>query len=389
MVGSIFHLFEHGFHHELNGVCRFQHYAVGIRLFFVRMTIHALLLRAFYLLLGVTVLSISLRATDDNSGRAFTPAPSLEKILAAYQEDKNEKRTKVLLAAFARGNPSDARPVFQLAMLCEKTRDWAAARDWFVEFLRRDPSSPLAQKVHRELSYVRWAILYEKTLDGWQRREALNIRDQARHALVIADWKEADALANKAIGLSYSSWDIIAIKGTALFKLENYRVAEICLQAAAECCPDRERPAIAATLAKCQREQSFAEANQDANIKATSGKYAAAAAAYLKAWKIAPERYSAAVAAIQCFVMAEDYAAAKEILVQVEAAEPDKAKLPSGLRDPVALYAQLDKLAALGGKSKVASSESGSKSTKSRPKTSSSGQKKTMAQDFLSRINKK
>jgi len=88
-------------------------------------------------------------------------------------------------------------------------------------------------------------------------------------------------------------------------------------------------------------------------------------------------------------VVAEDYAAAKDILVQVEAAEPDKAKLPSGLRDPVALYAQLDKLAALGGKSKVASSESGSKSTKSRPKTSSSGQKKTMAQDFLSRINKK
>jgi|GEM_PF-3681053 len=347
-------------------------------------------LRAFCFLMGVLFLSISLRATDESLKLAFPPAPTLEKILSAYQQDKNEERTKLLLAAFARGNPSDPRPVFQLAMLSEKARDWTQARDWFAEFLRRDPSSPLAQKVRRELNYVKWAILYEKTLAGWHRREVLNFRDQARRALVISDWKEADSMADRAIERSYATWDVLAIKGTALFKLENYRIAEMFLQAAAESCPERERPALAATLANCRKEIAFTEANQDANIKATSGKYAAAAAAYLKAWEIVPVRYSAAVAAIQCLVVAEDYSGARKLLEKVEASEPEKSKLPTGLRDPVALFAQLDQLSGFGGRTKVANSERASKSAKARSSGGSSkGQKNTMAQEFLSKINKK
>ena len=275
--------------------------------------------------------------------------------------------------------------MFQLAMLAEKNRRWAEAKYWLEEYLRRDASSTLAKKVRQDLSYVRWVILYEKTLAGWQRREALNYRDQAKRALLKGEWVEADAFASKAIQQLYVGWDAVAIKGIALYKMEMYMGAAVCLEAALEICPPAQRAGLGPVLTLCKTKGEFAEARQDADIKATAKKYPEAAAAYIKAWEIVPTRYDVAVAALTCFVLAEDYNAAKGVLQRIAIVQPDRSKLPSGLRDQETLMAQLDKLGSLGPKMKVASN----KPTKARSKGSSSGTKKSMAQDFLSRIKKK
>lgn len=277
-------------------------------------------------------------------------------------------------------------PAFHLALLAEKERNWSEATYWMQEFLQRQPTGELAGKVLKELEYLRWVVLFEQTPQGRDRRHSLDRLTEARADFDRQEWVSAGTKSYEAIIADPANYEAYFLAATAAEKIERFDVAEVVLTNGRAQAPQERQKDVDEALARCQRMKVFA-ANKVAGDEAfAGGKRSEAADRYFEAWEAVPGRYDAALSAVQAAVIGEDYPKAKSILTRLGAAAAPPDALPAGLRNIPDLLARLDRLQALSpSKSRSGAKPSAASANKTR---SSKGSKKTMADDFLSRIRK-
>lgn len=280
-------------------------------------------------------------------------------------------------------DPKAAIPCFQLGLLAEKRRDWSEAIHWMEEFLKLDGTSDLAGKVRQELAYLRWVVSLEQTPRGADHRRGLDRLAQARAAFDKQEWLAAGSHAYEALFADPSNYEAHFVAAAAAEKIQRFDLAESLLQAALPYAPQERHPEINQAIAQCQRLGPLSQVKLAASKAFTAGKHSQAADGYFKAWEAEPDRYNLARSALQAAVIAEDYPKARKILLALQAPDLPAEKLPAELKDIPDLLARLDRLEAFPRSNKRSAS-----SAKKRSGTSAGQKKKTMAEDFLSRIKK-
>lgn len=187
-----------------------------------------------------------------------------------------------------------------------------------------------------------------------------------------------------------ANYEAHLVAAAAAEKIDRYDLAIVILKNAQLHAPQELHPKIDQAISRCERMKTFGEKKIAADKAFASGKRKEAAEGYLLAWGAAPERVDSAVSGVQAAVIAEDYSKARIILTKLQASGTPAERLPAGLRDIPDLMVRLDNLQAYVGTK--AQKSSGKSSIARRGKKGSAGSsgnsKKTMADDFLSRIKK-
>lgn len=294
---------------------------------------------------------------------------------------------KALLETVRR-NPQAATARFQLGLVAEKRRDWYEAAYWMEEFLKIDVKSELAAKVRKELTYLHWVALFERTSQGSDHRRSLDRLAEARREFEMQEWVAAGTKAYEALYADPTNYEAHLVAAAAAEKIERYDLAIVVLRNAQLHVPESLRGEIDQAITQCERLKPFGEKKIAADKAFASGKRAEAADAYLQAWEAAPERVDAAVSGVQAAVIGEDYPKAKIILAKLEAAGTPQEGLPSGFRNIPDLLSRLDGLQASAPREYRLHSGKSATASKTRAGNSSARTKKTMADDFLSRIKK-
>jgi hypothetical protein len=282
-----------------------------------------------------------------------------------------------------RRDPKAAKERFQLALLAEKRREWYEAVYWMEEFIKIDATSELAAKVQQELGYLRWVVLFEETPLGTDHRRSLDRLAEARAAFEQREWIAAGTKAYEALYADPGNYQAHIVTAAAAENLQRFDLAAVILRNAQLHAPLEQAAEINQAIVRCERLKTFGEIKIVADKAFAFGKRTEAADGYLKAWEAAPERSDAALSGVQAAVMGEDYPKARIILTKLEAAGTPPERLPPGLRDIPDLLSRLDRLEA----SAPQKSRSGPNG-KSHAGSSSTKAKKTIAEDFLSRIKK-
>lgn len=308
----------------------------------------------------------------------------------AYAKDHDAAKLQATLAALHEREPKWGLPCFHLGLLAEKRRAWEEAEKWFQSYLAIDNASPLSRKVWQELSYVRWVMLYEATPAGKKKREAIEFMDAARAAASKQDWQAAFDKAYASLQARPDNLDAQMLCVAAQMKLKHYALAEAMLRMVLPNVPEERKASVEQALAECQRQNAMAAQESEAARLFAANRRGEAGDAYGKIWEKDNERYEALTKAITCHVLTHEYGKARSLLEKLKSITPQPANLPTGLRNPDALLAKLEQLRALDGKSRVASAKPAGKSGSGSGVKSTSGGtgKKSMADDFLSRIKK-
>ena len=278
-------------------------------------------------------------------------------------------------------------PAFHLALLAEKERNWSEATHWMHEFLQREPTGELAEKVRKELVYLRWVVLFEQTPEGADHRRSLDRLAEARAAYARQEWLPAGTKAYEAIFADAANYEAHFLAAAAAEKMQRFDVAEAILTNGRLHAPSERHKDIDEALARCRRMMAFGENKIAGDKSFGAGKRSEAADSYFKAWEAAPERYDAALSAVQSAVIGEDYPKARLILTKLETAGAPPDAMPTGLRNIPDLLERLDRLQA-SVPAKARSGSTKSSATSANKARSNKGSKKTMANDFLSRIKK-
>ncbi len=342
---------------------------------------------ATFVLRIICVSSPQCRAEDQPA----TEAPAIcERVLREYGQDGNIEKARAGFESCIKLVPSFPLPRFQLALLAQKEKKWDEALVWFKEYLKLDSSSELAGKIKKEAGYMQWVILYQATPTGRDDVKARASLAAGQAAMKKGEWQAALDKGYETLQFAPENLEAQLLCAAAQIQLRRFPLAEAMLMVILTRAPIERKPAIEQALANCRRETAIAEQMTKAGRLFADKRRTEAADVYIKIWDKEPEHYESLLNALECCILTENYSKARGLIEKFKARGVPTSNLPEGLRKPEILLAKLDQLIALSGKSRVAT---GTTASKSRPASGSksggsSTGKKTMAEDFLSRIKK-
>jgi tetratricopeptide (TPR) repeat protein len=269
-----------------------------------------------------------------------------EAALAAFQAgyksatatEKRLERAMGLFLLSLRRDPTLAKSLFDLGILCAESSRWSDAVSFQSEFQMQPGLEPAWLKSSAsEVERLKTIMRLESTPDGQQRRRF----DVALWPVLgMTDPIKALNEVSRLARLDKNRWEAPALAGIFQAETKAYAESAKALDEAARLAeaarlPPQRTANIKLAAEAARSEAAFADQVREAAIAWEKQQYETAARAYQAAWKAIPARQQAGIEAATGFLMADQVAPAVEILAAMrESAPPEMdSKISAMLRE--------------------------------------------------------
>lgn len=223
----------------------------------------------------------------------------------------DERGARALLAAALAADPRLTEAHLYLGRIAAHAGDWQKAAAEYGLYLKR-PGAADAAAARRELAEARRMIAATPTERAAERYASLLKRANAARAAGHAEL--AMALAREAAAADPTGgWDALALTAELFMAGERWSDAQPYWAQAIERAPEVARATLRPRAEACARARVRAELTAAAARAHFAGDERAAAARYLDAWRLEPEREELALGAITSLLLAGDVAGAQRV----------------------------------------------------------------------------
>ena len=269
---------------------------------------------------------------DPSKDVAKLYASPREAALAAFQAgyksataaEKRLERAMGLFLLSLRRDPTLAKALFNLGILCAQSSRWSDAISFQSEFQMQPAVEPAWLKSSAsEVERLKTIIQLDGTPEGKRRMQF--DRDLGL-VLKMTDPIPALNAVNRLAQRDKTFWEAPALAGIFHAETKAYSESAKFLDQAAGLAPSDRRANLELAADAARKEAAFADQVREAGIAWEKQQYETAAKAYQAAWKAIPTRLETGMQAATGFLMADQVAPAVEILSSLrESAPPEMA----------------------------------------------------------------
>jgi tetratricopeptide (TPR) repeat protein len=246
---------------------------------------------------------------------------------ALYLEDKDRAKAREGYLQAIKLYPGYPQPRYNLAVFAEADENWDEAVRWFTEFLRFDAKSPYADKARTEIARLNRIRIQDSTPEGKKKRQYEEAIFKARGLANMGLAKEAVAEAAQAVKIDRARWEAYAVTANVLSSQELYVEAATFLQQAIDRAPANKTASLQRVLDDYPKERQYHSLGRAGAQALKAGKYREAAANFISAWRLFPNRDEYGIDAAVAYAIAGDKAKAEALLTMLEQdATPTTAK---------------------------------------------------------------
>ena len=274
-----------------------------------------------------------------------------EAALAAFQAgyksataaEKRLERAMGLFLLSLRRDPTLAKALFNLGILCAQSSRWSDAISFQSEFQMQSAGEPTWLKSSAsEVERLKTIMRLEGTAEGQLRRRFdMELWPVLQMTAPIKALNEVSRLAR----LDKNRWEAPALAGILHAENKAYSESAKDLDEAARLAeavrlPPQRTANLKVAADAARGEAAFADQVREANIFWEKQQYETAAKAYRAAWKAIPSRLQTGMQAATGFLMADQVAPAVEILSSMRESAPSEmaAKISAMLRELGAIF---------------------------------------------------
>jgi tetratricopeptide (TPR) repeat protein len=269
---------------------------------------------------------------DPSKDVAKLYASPREAALAAFQAgyksataaEKRLERAMGLFLLSLRRDPTLAKALFNLGILCAQASRWSDAISFQSEFQMQSAVEPAWLKSSAsEVERLKTIIQLDGTPEGKRRMQF--DRDLGL-VLKMTDPIPALNAVNRLAQRDKTFWEAPALAGIFHAETKAYSESAKFLDQAAGLAPSDRRANLELAADAARKEAAFADQVREAGIAWEKQQYETAAKAYQAAWKAIPTRLETGMQAATGFLMADQVAPAVELLSSMrECAPPEMA----------------------------------------------------------------
>lgn len=245
----------------------------------------------------------------------------------------NRERAIAMFLLSLRRDPTLAKSLYNLAVLCAQGGRWSDAINFQNEFLKQPQlDSTWKKSSGDELERLRQLELLDRTPEGKARRKY----DEALwKVLQNKDPFKASQAANELVLSDKERWEGHAFVGIYAADTKAFSDSAKALEDAARLAPAGRKPTVQRAADKARDEARFGDQLAQANALWERQEYAQAGKAYQDAWKTISSRVEVGMQAAANFLMADQVPAAVQILSELlgEPAAAGTAKKIKGMLD--------------------------------------------------------
>ncbi len=239
--------------------------------------------------------------------------------LEKFVRDGDRKSAKEELQRLVREDPNFVEAQYDLGRLEEADENWADAIRSFRECQRIAPDVKAGQDAVLHLRWLETVQERSKTAVGAQALKYEMLVDGSRSLIQAHEYRQAQAIAQKAIQLDSSSYEAYSVAAAALSRLGQYDTGLAALRTAISKAPADKRPALERALEEMSNEAASEQHRVKATKALTDGRYSEAAAEFEAAWKVRPAFEGYGLRAAIAYQLADSKDDAVKILQKLSA----------------------------------------------------------------------